>query len=150
MTDNEANEMFEQIVGAEGNADLAEVEAKVQAETPEPDPRKDGVYYHATSEFLGGNIVYYNLVIANRVVAMVRVAEDVAVTRPEAVTAAAGLKPGTTLHPITLVLPDLTNMVTTEGLTFKAPGGILNRTAIKAYVMPRAAQLLVQLYNLGV
>lgn len=142
MTEHEANEIFAQIVSTDDNADLAEVKA------PEIDPRKDGVYYHATSEYLAGNVVFYQVVVDHRVVAMVRVAEDVEVEKPDFLNYTT-LHEGTKFHAITLTKPDGTGLTATKGVTIKAPEGILNRTLIKAYVMPRLARLLVRLYGLG-
>jgi hypothetical protein len=143
MTDSE-NEIFEQIANADENADLAAVEA------PEADTRKDGIYYHATREFIGGDVVYYQVVIDHRVVAMVRVAEDVEAPLVGRMQELEGvLVAGAKVHPITLTKPDGTGLLATAGVTMKAPHGILNRTMIKAYVMPRLAKLLVRLYGIG-
>jgi hypothetical protein len=140
MTENESNE-FNALV----NGDLADL-AEVQA--PEVDQRKDGIYYHATTEFPAGNVVYYQVIVDHRFVAMIRIDEGLQLEAPGAALNDV-LNPGTTFHQIALVSLNCTNMVTTKGWTFKAPDGILNRSAIKAYVMPRLPKLLVRLYNLG-
>lgn len=141
MTESEMNEAFNAITGAGDNAELAAAEAP---EAAEGDPRKDGLYYHAT---VGGSQVHYEVVVDHRVVALVRVSEDIHLIAPEGM--AYGLREGTTFHPISLMTPSGTFMIPTEGVAFKAPDGILNRTGIKSYVLPKLPTLLVRLYNLG-
>lgn len=146
MTENEQNAFNAMISGA--LADLAEQKA------PETDPRKDGVYYYAEVTSVGGSEVpsvsVYHIVVDHRVVAHVRIDSGSPVEIPELFAANMALQAGTTAHGIYITSIDGATVLPTGGITIKAPGGIYNRSLIKAYVVPRLARLLVRLYNLGV
>lgn len=138
MTDDAANEIFAGIMGAEDNADLAEVQA------PEGDARKDGVYYAADEDAVST----YHVVVDHRVVAHVLVDAETQVERPDFLSYS-GLHEGTTFHSIVIATPDRKAVILTKGLTIKAPGGIYNRSLLRAYLTPRMARMLVRLYGLG-
>jgi hypothetical protein len=149
MTEHEANEIFNQIVGAEDNADLAEVKA------PETDVRKDGIYYHATVTETDGlqdwDVAVYEVVADHRVVAHVQVSSNATVEPSTAGLPglAAALAPGGTVHAIEISTPDGSVVLPTGGVTVKAPGGIYNRSMIRSYFLINLPKFLVRLYGIG-
>lgn len=150
MTENDFQGLFGDDDYAEIAASMAEVEAEHAAEAPAVEVKKTGVWYVEDVQGANGHAIsIYALNLGGKTVATARIDNDLEVS-PERLATLGKVPAGVTGHAIVIYSADGGHALATGGIALRYPhkdGTHLDGQTVRAYVLPRAARFIGELYG---